>query len=25
LPFRVFDPKYERQMLPNELYVPQKY
>jgi polyphosphate kinase len=25
LPVRVFDPDYERQMLPNELYVPQKY
>jgi len=25
LPVRVFDPDYERQMLPNELYVLQKY
>ncbi|HEY6380914.1 MAG TPA: polyphosphate kinase 2, partial [Pseudolabrys sp.] len=25
LPVRVFDPDYERQTLPNELYVPQKY
>jgi len=25
LPNRVFDPNYERQTLPAELYVPQKY
>ena len=25
LPSRVFDPNYERQVLPAELYVPQKY
>jgi len=25
LPDRVFDPNYERQTLPSELYVPQKY
>jgi polyphosphate kinase 2 (PPK2 family) len=25
LPSRVFDPNYERQTLPAELYVPQKY
>jgi polyphosphate kinase len=25
LPSRVFDPNYERQTLPNELHVPQKY
>jgi polyphosphate kinase len=25
LPDRVFDPNYERQSLPNNLYVPQKY
>ena len=25
LPSRVFDPNYERQTLPSELYVPQKY
>jgi len=25
LPERVFDPEYERQVLPTELYVPSKY
>ena len=25
LPERVFDPDYERQTLPDELYVPKKY
>ncbi len=25
LPDRVFNPEYERQVLPSELYVPQKY
>jgi len=25
LPDRVFNPDYERQMLPSELYVPRKY
>lgn len=25
LPDRVFNPKYERQVLPSELYVPRKY
>jgi polyphosphate kinase len=25
LPDRVFNPEYERKVLPPELYVPQKY
>jgi hypothetical protein len=25
LPDRVFDPNYERKVLPHELYVPEKY